>query len=104
MTVARETRRKEDRLELRLQPAQRRLLDEAADASAMSTSAFVLSHATAAAQNVLADRTRPGPVSSTRDHSDPPWSRPDTSGSGAREDPRSRCCAPNGGGRRARGS
>lgn len=56
MTLAR-TVRKEDRLELRLQPAQRRLLDEAAEASAMSTSAFVLSHATAAAQNVLADRT-----------------------------------------------
>lgn len=56
MTIARAVR-KEDRLELRLQPAQRRLLDEAAEASAMSTSAFVLSHATAAAQNVLADRT-----------------------------------------------
>lgn len=56
MTLARAVR-KEDRLELRLQPAQRRLLDEAAEASAMSTSAFVLSHATAAAQNVLADRT-----------------------------------------------
>lgn len=35
----------------------RRLLDEAAAASAMSTSAFVLSHATTAAQEVLADRT-----------------------------------------------
>jgi uncharacterized protein (DUF1778 family) len=57
MTVTRETRRKEDRLELRLEPANRRLLDEAAAASAMSTSAFVLSHATAAAQQVLADRT-----------------------------------------------
>jgi uncharacterized protein (DUF1778 family) len=57
MTVARPAR-KEDRLELRLQPAQRRLLDEAAQASAVSTSAFVLSHATAAAQNLLADRTQ----------------------------------------------
>lgn len=56
MTVARPAR-KEDRLELRLQPAQRRLLDEAAQASAVSTSAFVLTHATAAAQNLLADRT-----------------------------------------------
>lgn len=56
MTVARAVR-KEDRLELRLQPAQRRLLDDAAEASAMSTSAFVLAHATAAAQDVLADRT-----------------------------------------------
>jgi uncharacterized protein (DUF1778 family) len=51
------TRRKEDRLELRLDPANRQLLDEAAAASAMSTSAFVLSHATAAAHQVLADRT-----------------------------------------------
>lgn len=57
MTVARRTKRKEDRLELRLEPDRRRLLDEAASASAMSTSAFVLSHATAAAQAVLADRT-----------------------------------------------
>ncbi len=58
MAIARGTRRKEDRLELRLEPANRRLLDEAAAASAMSTSAFVLSHATAAAHQVLADRTR----------------------------------------------
>ncbi len=57
MTLARKTRRKEDRLELRLEPANRRLLDEAAAASSMSTSAFVLSHATQAAQEVLADRT-----------------------------------------------
>lgn len=57
MTLTRGTRRKEDRLELRLEPERRRLLDEAAEASAMSTSAFVLSHATAAAQQVLADRT-----------------------------------------------
>jgi uncharacterized protein (DUF1778 family) len=57
MTLARGSRRKEDRLELRLEPANRRLLDEAAAASAMSTSAFVLSHATEAAREVLADRT-----------------------------------------------
>jgi uncharacterized protein (DUF1778 family) len=57
MTLAAKTRRKEDRLELRLDPAQRRLLDDAAAARAMSTSAFVLSHATAAAHEVLADRT-----------------------------------------------
>lgn len=57
MTVARAAKRKENRLELRLQPAQRRLLDDAAQATQMSTSAFVLSHATAAAQEVLADRT-----------------------------------------------
>jgi uncharacterized protein (DUF1778 family) len=56
MALARAAR-KEDRLELRLRPAERALLDEAARASSMSTSAFVLSHATAAAQNVLADRT-----------------------------------------------
>lgn len=56
MGLARGARRKEDRLELRLEPANRRLLDEAAAASAMSTSAFVLSHATEAARDVLADR------------------------------------------------
>lgn len=51
------TRRKEDRLELRIDAADRRLLDEAAAASGMSTSAFVLAHATTAAQIALADRT-----------------------------------------------
>lgn len=56
MTIASRAKRKDDRLELRLDPAQRRLLDEAAAARAMSTSAFVLSHATTAAQEVLADR------------------------------------------------
>lgn len=50
--------RKTDRLEIRLGPAQRDLLDEAAVATAQSTSAFVLTHATAAAEGVLADRTR----------------------------------------------
>ena len=48
MALARSTRRKEERLELRL---------EAAEASGMSTSAFVLAHATEAASQVLADRT-----------------------------------------------
>ena len=57
MALARGARRKEDRLELRLEPADRHLLDEAADASSMSTSAFVLMHATEAAREVLADRT-----------------------------------------------
>jgi uncharacterized protein (DUF1778 family) len=57
MTIARGSRRKDDRLELRLEPERRRLLDEAAAASSMSTSAFVLSHATTAAQSILADRT-----------------------------------------------
>jgi len=57
VTLPRGTRRKADRLELRLEPANRRLLDEAAAASSMSTSAFVLSHATEAARQVLADRT-----------------------------------------------
>ncbi|MEX2548541.1 MAG: DUF1778 domain-containing protein [Chloroflexota bacterium] len=56
MTVARAAR-KEDRLEIRVQPAQRRLLDQAAAASNLTTSAFVLSHATEAAQQLLADRT-----------------------------------------------
>ncbi len=49
--------RKEDRLELRLEHDKRELLDAAARASGMSTSTFVLSHATTAAQNMLADRT-----------------------------------------------
>jgi uncharacterized protein (DUF1778 family) len=57
MAVERATRRKEDRLELRIDAADRRLLDEAAAATSMSTSAFVLSHATEAAREVLADRT-----------------------------------------------
>ena len=57
MTLARTTRRKDDRLELRLEPANRRLFDEAAIASSMSVSAFVLTHATDAARAVLADRT-----------------------------------------------
>lgn len=57
MTTARSTPRKDDRLELRLDPADRRLLDEAATASSMSVSAFVLTHATEAAREVLADRT-----------------------------------------------
>ena len=52
-----EARRKDGRLELRVEPERRQLLDEAAAASGMSTSAFVLSHATTAAQIVLADRT-----------------------------------------------
>ena len=55
--MALDTRRKDDRLELRLEPERRVLLDEAAAASGMSTSAFVLSHATDAARGVLADRT-----------------------------------------------
>ncbi len=57
MAIAGSAKRKEDRLELRLEPAHRRLLDEAAAASAMSVSAFVLTHATEAARAVLADRT-----------------------------------------------
>jgi len=54
---ARRTARKDARLELRLEPERRRLLDDAAAASSMSTSAFVLSHATTAARIALADRT-----------------------------------------------
>lgn len=53
MTVA----RKSHRLELRLDPAARRLLDEAAVARGTSVSAFVLEHATEAAREVLAERT-----------------------------------------------
>lgn len=54
---AKTTRPKSDRLELRLDPIQRRLLDEAAAANGVSVSAFVLDHATDAARDVLADRT-----------------------------------------------
>ena len=50
-------RRNNDRLELRISQGQRRILDEAAAASGMSVSAFVLSHATDAARDLLADRT-----------------------------------------------
>jgi len=50
-------RRKNDRLELRISQEQRRILDDAAEASGMSVSAFVLSHATDAARDLLADRT-----------------------------------------------
>jgi uncharacterized protein (DUF1778 family) len=57
MAITRRPRRKDDRLELRLEPARRRLLDEAAAASAMTVTAFVLTHATEAAREVLADRT-----------------------------------------------
>jgi len=55
--MALDTQRKDDRLELRLEPGRRQLLDQAADASGMSTSAFVLAHATEAARDILADRT-----------------------------------------------
>lgn len=57
MTIARSTSRKVDRLELRLEPDKRKLLDRAAEAAGVSTSAFVLEHATDAAQRALADRT-----------------------------------------------
>jgi uncharacterized protein (DUF1778 family) len=55
--MASDTQRKDNRLELRLEPGRRQLLDKAAAASGMSTSAFVLAHATEAARDVLADRT-----------------------------------------------
>jgi uncharacterized protein (DUF1778 family) len=58
MTLTRGTRRKEDRLELRLERERRQLLDQAAQAAGLSTSAFVLEHATLAAQQALADRSR----------------------------------------------
>lgn len=58
MAVARSTARKEDRLELRLEADRRLLLDRAAQSAGMSTSAFVLEHATEAAQRALADQTR----------------------------------------------
>jgi uncharacterized protein (DUF1778 family) len=57
VVLARSTRRKAERLQLRLEADRRQLLDSAAAASGMSTSAFVLAHATEAASQVLADRT-----------------------------------------------
>lgn len=57
MAIARSASRKVDRLELRLEPEKRKLLDRAAEAAGVSTSAFVLEHATEAAQRALADRT-----------------------------------------------
>ncbi len=51
------TRRKNDRLELRVSPEERHLLSEAAIASGMSVSGFVMANATDAARAVLADRT-----------------------------------------------
>ena len=56
MVIARSSR-KQDRLELRLEHDRRNLLDQAAQAVGLSTSAFVLEHATLAAQQTLADRT-----------------------------------------------
>jgi uncharacterized protein (DUF1778 family) len=58
MTIARRTPRKGDRLELRLESERRQLLDRAAQVVGLSTSAFVLEHATLAAQQTLADQTR----------------------------------------------
>jgi uncharacterized protein (DUF1778 family) len=49
--------RKKDRLDIRISYEQRRMLDEAAAASGVSVSAFVLSHATGAARDLLADLT-----------------------------------------------
>jgi len=57
MAIAGPAPRKVDRLELRLEPEKRDLLDRAAQAAGMSTSAFVLAHATEAASQLLADRT-----------------------------------------------
>ena len=57
MAVARRAQRKNDRLELRVEPERRELLDRAAQVVGLSTSAFVLEHATLAAQETLADRT-----------------------------------------------
>jgi uncharacterized protein (DUF1778 family) len=54
---ARTGNRKKDRLDIRISYEQRRMLDEAAAASGVSVSAFVLSHATGAARDLLADLT-----------------------------------------------
>jgi uncharacterized protein (DUF1778 family) len=53
----RTTNQKNDRLNLRLSEEQRSILDEAAAACGMTVGTFVLSHATEAARNLLADRT-----------------------------------------------
>lgn len=53
---ARSDGRGSDCLELRISQEQRGLLDEAASASGTSVCAFVLSHATDAAHDLLADR------------------------------------------------
>lgn len=57
MTITRPTPRKADRLELRLESERRQLLDQAAKVAGLSTSAFVLEHATLAAHQTLADRS-----------------------------------------------
>ena len=57
MALTRDAQPKTERLELRLDPSQRELLDSAARAAGVSTSGFVLDHATTAAEQVLADRT-----------------------------------------------
>jgi uncharacterized protein (DUF1778 family) len=48
---------KSERLDLRVDPEQKRLLEEAAAATDRSVTAFVLQSASIAAQDVLADRT-----------------------------------------------
>ena len=48
---------KSERLELRIDPDQKRLLEDAAAATDRSVTAFVLQSASIAAQDVLADRT-----------------------------------------------
>lgn len=57
MALTRSSGRKGDRLELRLEADRRQLLDRAAQAVGLSTSAFVLEHATVAARQTLADQT-----------------------------------------------
>ena len=66
MTVARRATRKADRLELRLEPAQRQLLADAAAAQSTSVSSFVLTHATDAAREVLRPRGQEPSVLRTR--------------------------------------
>ena len=50
------TATKEERLQIRIDAAEKRLLERAAEASHVSVSAFVLRSATAQAASVLADR------------------------------------------------
>lgn len=48
---------KEDRLQIRVSPVEKRLLERAADASHVSVSAFVLQSAATQAASVLAERS-----------------------------------------------
>lgn len=56
-SIARSASTKSERLDLRVDPDQKRLLEDAAAATNRTVTAFVLQSASIAAQDVLADRT-----------------------------------------------